>query len=49
MTWVPGLMMKCRHSEEGLGVVEKQENWDTDLEEGLGENSRVKERSSEGE
>lgn len=47
-SWVLRLLLMYRHLEKvGLGVVEKQENWGTDLAEGLGkENSRSKEISS---
>lgn len=47
-SWVLRLLLMYRRLEKvGLGVVEKQEDWGTDLAEGLGkENSRSKEISS---
>lgn len=49
-SWVVRLLLKYGHLEKvGLGVVEKQEDWGTDLAEGLGKkNSRSKEVSSKG-
>lgn len=49
-SWVVRLLLKYGHLEKvGLGMVEKQEDWGTDLAEGLGKkNSRSKEVSSKG-